>query len=159
MMRAATSKSALLTWAMIAMAGVSEYPGGPALAQVQPQPQGSTQTQNLQPQEIAIRAAISKQLDAMNKGDDAAAFAIASPVIQQMFVDPRTFMSMVERSYPQVFKSRGTRFLALSATDGRLLQRVVIESDAGTVIGNYEMIEIDGIWRINGCSFEKRDDA
>ena len=112
-----------------------------------------------EPQAAAIRTVIGKQLEAMNKGDADAAFAFASPVIQQMFGDAKTFMGMVERGYPQVFKSRGTRFLALTSIDGRLLQRVVIESDAGTVIGNYEMIEIDGAWRINGCSFEKRDDV
>ena len=106
-----------------------------------------------------IRAVITRQLDAMKKGDEAAAFAIASPMIQQMFQTPRTFMSMVESGYPQVLKSRNVRFLALAEVEGRLMQRVVIESDAGTVIGNYEMVQIDGTWRINGCMFEKRGDA
>jgi Domain of unknown function (DUF4864) len=109
--------------------------------------------------DTAIRATISAQLDAMNTRDDATAFAIASPMIQQMFGNAATFMTMVERSYPQVFKSRGVRFLNLTTVEGQLTQRVVIESDAGTVIGNYQMIEVDNIWRINGCTFEKRDDA
>ncbi len=109
--------------------------------------------------EPAIKATISAQLDAMNRRDDAAAFAIASPMIQQMFGTPTTFMNMVERSYPQVFKSRSIRFLGLTTVDGQLTQRVVIESDAGTVIGNYQMIQVDDVWRINGCAFEKRDDA
>ena len=119
----------------------------------------STSTNAQTSPETAIRATISAQLDAMNKRDDAAAFAIASPMIQQMFGTASTFMTMVERSYPQVFKSRGVRFLNLTTVDGQLTQRVVIDSDAGTVIGNYQMIEVDNVWRINGCQFEKRDDA
>ena len=106
-----------------------------------------------------VRAVITRQLEAMQRGDQAGAFAIASPMIQQMFRDAPNFMTMVERGYPQVFRSRSHRFLKLDTIDGRLIQRVLIESDAGTVIGNYEMIEIDGVWRINGCSFEKVDGA
>ena len=39
------------------------------------------------------------------------------------------------------------------------MQRVLIESEKGSVIVRYEMIEIDGNWRINGCMIEKVDDA
>ena len=109
------------------------------------------------PNETAIRDVITRQLDALDKGDQVAAFAIASPTIQQMFKDPPSFMAMVERGYPQVLHSRSHRFLSLTSDDGRLIQRVFIESDAGTVIGSYEMIQIDGVWRINGVAFEKME--
>ena len=102
---------------------------------------------------------IARQLDAMNRGDHAAAFAIASPTIQTMFGDAPNFMRMVELGYPQVFRSRSHRFLRLDTTDGQLIQRVLIESDAGTVVARYEMVEIDGVWRINGCSIEKPEGA
>ena len=109
------------------------------------------------PGETGIRDVITRQLEALDKGDGVAAFAIASPTIQQMFRDAPTFMSMVERGYPQVLHSRAHRFLNLTTDDGRLIQRVFIESDAGTVIGSYEMIQIDGLWRINGVAFEKME--
>jgi hypothetical protein len=63
-------------------------------------------------------------------------------------------MRMVELGYPQVYRSRGHRFLQLDASQGRLIQRVLIESDAGTVVARYDMVEVDGAWRINGCSLE-----
>lgn len=109
--------------------------------------------------ESRIREAITRQLDAMNRADDAAAFAIASPAIQTMFQDAPTFMRMVQLGYPQVYHSRGHRFLKLDTSDGRLIQRVLIESDAGTVVARYEMVEIDGAWRINGCTIEQAEGA
>lgn len=111
------------------------------------------------PQEAAIRGVITRQLDAMNRGDQAAAFAIASPAIQAMFGDAPNFMRMVQQGYPQVFRSRSHRFLKLGTTDGRLIQRVLVESDNGTVVANYEMVEIDGVWRINGCAIEQAEGA
>ena len=106
------------------------------------------------PQETAIRGVIASQLQAMQRGDGMAAFALASPAIQWLFGDAANFMRMVEVGYPQVYRSRGHRFLQLDASQGRLIQRVLIESDAGTVVARYEMVEVDGAWRINGCSLE-----
>jgi hypothetical protein len=111
------------------------------------------------PQETAIRGVIARQLEAMNRGDGAAAFAQASPAIQSLFGDAANFMRMVERGYPQVYRSRSHRFLKLDSTEGRLIQRVLIESDTGTVVARYEMVEIDGAWRINGCSIEQTEGA
>ena len=111
------------------------------------------------PQETAIRGVIARQLEAMNRGDEAAAFALASPAIQSQFGDATNFMRMVERGYPQVYRSRSHRFLKLDSTEGRLIQRVLIESDTGTVVARYEMVAIDGAWRINGCSIEQTEGA
>jgi uncharacterized protein DUF4864 len=111
------------------------------------------------PQETAIRGVIARQLEAMNRGDGVAAFALASPAIQSIFGDAANFMRMVERGYPQVYRSRSHRFLQLDSTQGRLIQRVLIESDTGTVLARYEMVEIGGVWRINGCSIEQTEGA
>jgi hypothetical protein len=111
------------------------------------------------PSEQAIRDVIARQLEAMNRDDQAAAFAIASPAIQQLFADAPTFMGMVASGYPQVHRSRGHRFLKLEVIDDRLVQRVLIESDAGAVVARYEMVEIDGVWRINGCTIEAAEGA
>jgi hypothetical protein len=109
--------------------------------------------------EARLREVITRQLDAMNRGDDAAAFAIASPAIQTLFQDAPTFMRMVQLGYPQVYRSRSHRFLKLDTSDGRLIQRVLVESEAGTVVARYEMVEIDGAWRINGCTIEQGEGA
>jgi Domain of unknown function (DUF4864) len=111
------------------------------------------------PDESGIREVISRQLEAMNRDDGSAAFGFASPMIQSMFGDAPAFMRMVQQGYPQVYHSRGHRFLKLDTSDGRLVQRVLIESDAGTVVARYEMVEIGGAWRINGCAIEKAEGA
>ena len=111
------------------------------------------------PRETAIREVIARQLDAMMRGDEMAAFAFASPAIQSTFGDAANFMRMVERGYPQVYRSRRHDFLKLETFNDRLIQRVLIESDAGTVVARYEMVEIDGVWRIDGCSIELAEGA
>ncbi len=109
--------------------------------------------------DAAIHSVITRQLEAIKKDDAAAAYAIAAPNIQTMFGDQATFMSMVQRGYPQIYRSTGHKFLNIDTSTGRLMQRVLIESEKGSVIVRYEMIEIDGIWRINGCMIEKVDAA
>jgi hypothetical protein len=111
------------------------------------------------PEEIAIRSVISRQLAAFNRDDTAAAFALASPGIQKHFGDAATFAGMVERSFPQIRRSRSHRFLKFEIVEDKVIQRVLIQSDAGTVIARYEMIGVDGTWRINGCAVEKADGA
>jgi Domain of unknown function (DUF4864) len=103
------------------------------------------------PDEAKIPEVITRQLDAMHRDDAAAAFAIASPAIQSIFQDAPTFMRMVQLGFPQLYRSRNHRFLKLDTSDGRLIERVLIESDVGTVVARYELVEIDGLWRINGC--------
>jgi hypothetical protein len=109
--------------------------------------------------DAAIHDVITRQLEAIKKDDATAAFAMAAPNIQSMFGDPATFMSMVERGYPQIYRSTGHKFLNIDTSTGRLMQRVLIESVKGSVVVRYEMIEIDGVWRINGCMIEKVDAA
>ena len=109
--------------------------------------------------DAAIHEAVTRQLDAIKKDDATAAYAIASPTIQTMFANPAAFMSMVERGFPQIYRSIGHKFLNIDTSTGALMQRVLIESENGSVIVRYEMIEVDGTWRINGCMIEKVDEA
>jgi hypothetical protein len=109
--------------------------------------------------EAAIHDVITRQLDAIKKGDAKTAFDIASPTIQTMFGNAATFMSMVERGYPQIYKSVGHKFLNIDTSAGGLAQRVLIEGEKGSVVVRYEMIDIGGIWRINGCMIEQVQEA
>jgi hypothetical protein len=113
-----------------------------------------------QPRDAAIEAVITRQLDAFKGNDGAGAFKHASPMIQGMFGDAATFSAMVQAGYPQIYRSRSAKFLKLGVVDGRLLQTVLIEGADGTfVTAAYEMIEIDGVWRINGCTLVKGEAA
>lgn len=109
--------------------------------------------------DTAIHEVVTRQLDAIKKDDATAAYAIASPAIQMMFGNSAAFMSMVQRGFPQIYRSIGHKFLNIDTSAGTVMQRVLIESEKGSVIVRYEMIEIDGNWRINGCMIEKVDDA
>ena len=109
--------------------------------------------------ETAIHDVITRQLDAIKKDDASEAFSIASPDIQTIFGNSAMFMSMVQRGFPQIYRSVGHKFLNIDTSAGKLKQRVLIESEKGSVIVQYDMIEIDGHWRINGCLIEKVDEA
>lgn len=109
--------------------------------------------------ETAIHDVITRQLDAIKTGDAKTAFDIASPAIQTMFGNAATFMSMVERGYPQIYTSAGHKFLNLDTSTGTLAQRVLIEGAKGSVVVRYDMIEVGGTWRINGCVIEEVQDA
>ena len=109
--------------------------------------------------DAGIRSVITAQLEALKRGDGEAAFAIASPAIQEIMQDVPAFMALVAKGYPQLLQSNRHRFLKLERVGGTLVERVMIESDKGSVVARYEMIEIDGHWRINGCTLEERQDA
>ena len=69
-------------------------------------------------------------------------------------------MTMVGRGFPQIFRSRSAKFLKLDLVEDRLVQTVLIEGADGTfVTAAYDMIEIDGSWRINGCTLVKGENA
>ena len=108
----------------------------------------------------AIRAVISDQLGAFLQDDRTAAFADASPTIQQIFHDPETFMQMVRSAYQPVYRSSSVEFRELGMIEGRLVQRVyMVGPDGIAVLADYEMQrQPDGTWRINGSSIERAPD-
>jgi hypothetical protein len=100
----------------------------------------------------AIRSVIGGQVEAFRRDDAAAAFAFASPMIQELFGTPANFMAMVQRGYPQVYRPQTFTFGRLEQVDGRLYQRVLVKGpDGALVTAVYEMVEVGGSWRINGC--------
>ena len=110
--------------------------------------------------ETEIRGVIEAQVQAFLRDDAPAAYAIASPEIQAQFGNPANFIGMVQRGYPEVFRPQKFRFLGLVEEDGRIVQRVLIDGPSGTVVtAVYDMIEIDGRWRINGCQILRGSDA
>ena len=59
---------------------------------------------------------------------------------------------MVALAYPQAYRPRKVAFLDLVETGGLLLQKVLLTGQEGLeVLAVYEMMLIDGVWRINGC--------
>ena len=101
----------------------------------------------------AIRTVITRQLDAFRRDDGATAFSYASPMIRRMFGTADTFMSMVRRDYPPVYRPREFAFHDIVNWRGQPTQRVLLVGPAQeVVIALYQMQQqANGQWLINGC--------
>lgn len=107
-------------------------------------------------QEGAIQRVISEQIAAFRSDDFAAAFTHASPSIRRMFGTAERFGAMVRQGYPMVWRPDAVRFGALEERGGRLFQPVFLTDAGGTLhIADYEMIAVDGVWKINGVTLRR----
>ncbi len=107
-------------------------------------------------QDGAIEGTIRSQIDAFLEDDFDRAFSYASPMIQGIFRTPENFGVMVRKGYPMVWRPLVVRFLDLSETDGRIVQRVqLVDQDGVTYVAEYEMIETEDGWQINGVRIER----
>ena len=99
----------------------------------------------------AVRDTIQGQLDAFQADDFSAAFEFASPRIQQIFRDVQNFERMVRGGYPMVHRPAEVTFHDQEAFNGATYQKVQIkDAEGGQHWLAYEMIQLDGDWRING---------
>jgi hypothetical protein len=101
----------------------------------------------------AIRKVIESQIQAFQRDDGKAAFALASPSIQAQFGSAGNFMRMVKDGYRPVYRPRHYQFLDLGMKDGYLMQKVaLIGPDGLAVFALYPMVRLrDGTWRTDGC--------
>lgn len=99
----------------------------------------------------AIETVIQQQFDAFRAEDVGTAFSFASPNIKGMFGTPENFGRMVRDGYPMVWRPAEVQFLDLRRVAGNLWQRVMVTDQAGrTHLLDYQMIETDQGWQING---------
>lgn len=97
------------------------------------------------------RAVITAQIEAFLAGDVSRAYGYASPVIQRKFGTPEQFGAMVREAYPMVWKPSDVTFLETRDIAGKLWQSVSLRDRTGAGwIVEYEMIEGEDGWRING---------
>ncbi|WP_298850436.1 DUF4864 domain-containing protein [uncultured Ruegeria sp.] len=102
-------------------------------------------------QNAEIEANIAAQIQAFKADDFAKAFTFASPNIQQLFQNPDNFGAMVRNGYPMVWRPADVRFLELREIAGALWQKVMITDGNGRFhILDYQMIPLEGGWKING---------
>jgi hypothetical protein len=103
--------------------------------------------------QTAIRAVIQQQLEAFRRDDSMAAFAHAAPVIRKMFGGHETFLAMVRRDYPAVYRPRDIAFGSTGLVRGAPVQAVRLVGPKGVaVVALYAMErQPDGTWRISGC--------
>ena len=98
-----------------------------------------------------IEATITAQIEAFKADDFDQAFTYASPSIQGLFQTPENFGRMVRGGYPMVWRPDGVKYLELREAGGFLFQKVMITDGDGRLhLLEYQMIELNGAWKING---------
>jgi hypothetical protein len=99
----------------------------------------------------SIEGTIRGQIDAFLADDFARAFTFASPTIQGIFGTPENFGAMVRQGYPMVYHPTAVRMLEQREVSGNIWQRIMVTDQAGaTHMLDYQMIETDKGWQING---------
>ncbi len=108
----------------------------------------------------AVRSVISSQIDAFLQDDFVTAFDFASPMIKGMFGTPERFGAMVRNGYPMVWRPSDVEFLSAEDRDGAVIQTVKIIDGTGRLYFlEYEMIETEQGWLINGVRIEEAGDG
>jgi hypothetical protein len=108
----------------------------------------------------AIRGVISDQIAAFRADDFATAFTFASPTIKRMFGTSERFGEMVRSGYPMVWRPADVRFTGLRDRGGRTVQDVLVIDQVGALhLLEYEMIETEAGWQINGVRVRRAGDV
>ncbi|TVQ57201.1 MAG: DUF4864 domain-containing protein [Rhodobacteraceae bacterium] len=104
----------------------------------------------------AMRAVIEEQLQAFSRDDWADAFRHASPGIQSMFRTPDRFGAMVMQGYPMVWRPSRVEAGPVEQGPRGPVQLMYFEDQSGSLyIAAYEMVLVDGVWRIDGVRIRK----
>lgn len=108
-----------------------------------------------------IRSVIENQMAAFKVDDGPAAFAYASPTIQELFQTPEIFMSMVKTGYAPVYRPQAVEFRELTQEARGPVQVVhIVGPDGRAVLALYSMEQQpDGSWRIDGCTLTAAPDV
>lgn len=111
-------------------------------------------------QEAEIQSVITRQIEAFEADDFAAAFAFASPGIKRLFGSPERFGEMVREGYPMVWRPGQLRFSGLQTEGDRTVQSLVVTDRAGAIfVLDFHMIEWEGGWLIDGVTLRRTGDA
>ena len=107
----------------------------------------------------AIQNVIGGQLEAFRGDDGAKAWSYAAPNIQLIFPSPDSFMAMVRKGYPPVYRPRSWKFGALETKDGLIAQSVEIVGPDGDYWQALYTIarQPDGSWKITSCHLIKSE--
>lgn len=106
----------------------------------------------------AIHCVIERQLDAIKRDDAEQAFALAAPNIRRAFIDPRTFMALVDKDYKPMRRWEAVAFLDLRKFDDHCLQRVKLTDAKGIVtVASCVMVKANtGEWWVAGVAMEDK---
>ena len=107
-----------------------------------------------QAQDRDIQSVIDRQMQAFLAGDVETAFGFASPTLRRLFGTSQNFGMMVQQGYPMVWNPARFAFLEQREIGGVLWQKVQVVDQRGDFhLLDYQMISVDGVWRINGVQY------
>ena len=111
------------------------------------------------PDAAAIQSVIRGQLEAFQGDDSAKAWSYAAPNIQMIFPSPESFMAMVRKGYPPVYRPRSWKFGPLESKDGQIAQDVELVGPDGDYWHALYTIarQPDGSWKITSCQLIKSE--
>jgi hypothetical protein len=109
----------------------------------------------------AAQDVIRAQEQAFGRGDAAAAYSYAAPVIKQIFPAPDIFMAMVENSYAPVYRHKSFEFGETNVEGDWIGQHVhIIDANGEAWEALYTLEQqADGSYKITGCSLLKAGQA
>lgn len=106
----------------------------------------------------AAQAIIQSQVEAFKRDDAAGAYALASPLIHELFPQADLFMGMVQTGYPPVYRHKRFEFGAATISpEGKIMQRVgIVDTDDVAWEALYTLErQDDGSLKISGCMLLK----
>jgi Domain of unknown function (DUF4864) len=111
--------------------------------------------------EKTFKEIISSQISAFQADNADAAFAFATPKLQEIFKSPENFISMVQQGYAPVYRPKSFEFGPAKLKDGQPTQAVSIIGPAGTLWAALYTFERqpNGSWRISGVYLVKQPGA
>lgn len=111
--------------------------------------------------EKAFKEIISSQIMAFQADNADAAFAFATPKLQEVFRSPENFISMVQQGYEPVYRPKSFEFGPTEFKDGQPTQVVSIIGPAGALWAALYTFEQqpNGSWRISGVYLVKQQGA
>lgn len=101
-----------------------------------------------------VRSVVEAQLAAFAADDAAKAFSYAAPNVREAVGTPAGFLTMVQRSYPVVYRPGSVAFLKPNGKNDDAIQRVQMTDAAGeSWLAIYSLQrQKNKSWRITGCN-------
>lgn len=109
----------------------------------------------------AAQGVIRAQEQAFDRGDAAAAYSYAAPVIKEILPAPDIFMAMVQNSYAPVYRHRSFEFGKTKVDGNWIGQHVhIIDANGEAWEALYTLEQqSDGSYKITGCSLLRAGQA
>ena len=102
----------------------------------------------------SVRQVIEAQLAAFASDDAPKAFSFAAPNVREAAGSASSFLTMVRRDYPVVYRPASTAFLKPEGAGDEVLQRVqMLDASGDSWLAIYSLQRQKGnVWRITGCA-------